>query len=239
MSLANRVRQIADLRMQLASLWPPHELAGSDKALLITVVTSIIGLVPSHDCDLRLMSSQEDISGIPTLGKNLIIVAPVEQVLHFRIFDLNGKLVVDADEKRLTDRVRQIADLRMQLASLWPPHELAGNDKAGIINAVTSIIGLAPSFVEMVVWMRRGYRSTLLGSPSVREVLETELPAVLGVAKDALPTLWTRYPKPGEDGESNHEWGLWLNFLARFDFRRCHAKESNAWKCTLLKRKNR
>ena len=95
------------------------------------------------------------------------------------------------------------------------------------------------SYVELVVWLRRGYRSTLLGSPSVREVLENELPAVLGVAKNALPTLWTRYPKPGEDGESNHEWGLWLNFLARFDFRRCHAKEPHSWKCTLLKRKKK
>ena len=43
--------------------------------------------------------------------------------------------------------------------------------------------------------------------------------------RDQLPpTLWARYPKPGEYGENDHEWGLWLNFLARFDFRRCHAK---------------
>ena len=26
------------------------------------------------------------------------------------------------------------------------------------------------------------------------------------------------------------------NFLARFDFRRCYAKEPNKWKCTLLRR---
>ena len=90
--------------------------------------------------------------------------------------------------------------------------------------------------VELVVWIRRAYRSTLLGLPSVREVLETNLPAALGVTPDKLPTLWARYPKPGEHGESDHEWGVWLNFLARFDFRRCYAKEPNKWKCTLLKR---
>ena len=93
--------------------------------------------------------------------------------------------------------------------------------------------------VELVVWMRRGYRSTLLGLPSVREVLETKLPAALGVTKDKLPTLWARYPKPGERGENDHEWGVWLNFLARFDFRRCYAKEPHKWKCTLLKNEHK
>ena len=35
--------------------------------------------------DLRLMSSLNDVSGIPTEGKNLIIVAAVNNVLHFRM----------------------------------------------------------------------------------------------------------------------------------------------------------
>jgi len=90
--------------------------------------------------------------------------------------------------------------------------------------------------VELVVWMRRGYRSTSLGSPSVRDVLETKLPAVLADANNPMPTLWARYPKPAECGVHDHEWVVWLNFLARFDFRRCYAKESNKWNCTLLKR---
>ncbi len=92
------------------------------------------------------------------------------------------------------------------------------------------------SDVELFVWMRRTYRSTLLGLPSMHEVLETNLPAALGVKPDKLPTLWARYPKPGEHGETDHEWGVWLNFLARFDFRRCYLKAPNIWKSTLLKR---
>ena len=60
--------------------------------------------------DLRLMSSLNDVSGIPTKGKNLIIVAAVNNVLHFRIFDGDGKEVVDTDEKRLAEQTRQIED---------------------------------------------------------------------------------------------------------------------------------
>ena len=91
--------------------------------------------------DLRLMSSLNDVSGIPTEGKNLIIVAAVNNVLHFRIFDGDGKVVVDTDEKRLTEQARQIEDLRKQLESLWPPHELTRSDKGRVITAVTSIVG--------------------------------------------------------------------------------------------------
>ncbi|HMB04541.1 MAG TPA: hypothetical protein VKP69_12480 [Isosphaeraceae bacterium] len=43
------------------------------------------------------MSSLKDVSGIPTEGKDLIIVTAVNNVLHFRIFDGDGKLVVDSD----------------------------------------------------------------------------------------------------------------------------------------------
>ena len=93
-------------------------------------------------CDLRLMSSVNDVSGIPTEGKSLIIVAVVNEVLHFRIFDGDGKMVVDTDEKRLTDRPRPIEDLRKQLESLWPPHELTESEKVRVIAAVTSIGGL-------------------------------------------------------------------------------------------------
>ena len=92
--------------------------------------------------DLRLMWSVKDVSGIPTVGKNLILVVavdtrgskwslvtrllglPLDQVLHFRIFDGDGKMVVDTDEQRLTGQAGQIEDLREQLQSLWPPHEL-------------------------------------------------------------------------------------------------------------------
>jgi len=106
------------------------------------VVRALAGVAQDlNGFDLRLMSSLNDVSGIPTEGKNLIIVAAVNHVLHFRIFDGDGRVVVDTDEKRLTEKARQIEDLRKQLESLWPPHELAKSDKGRVITAVTSIVG--------------------------------------------------------------------------------------------------
>ena len=100
--------------------------------------------------DLQLMSSVNDVSGIPTTGgptrsagKNLIILAVVNQVLHFRTFDGDGKMVVDTDEKRLTEQARQIEELRKRLESLWSPHKLTEDEKVRVIDAVTSIVGHA------------------------------------------------------------------------------------------------
>jgi hypothetical protein len=67
-------------------------------------------------CDLRLMSPVDDVDGIPTAGKNLIIVAAVNVVLHVRIFDSDGKVDVNTDENRLTAQGRRIEDLTMN----WP-----------------------------------------------------------------------------------------------------------------------
>jgi hypothetical protein len=88
--------------------------------------------------------------------------------------------------------------------------------------------------IEFFVWMRRGYRSTNLGAPCVREVLKKHLPEVLG--KDPLPTLWARYPKSGEHGDNDAERGTWLTFHARFDFRRQSPAMGKTWKSTLLVR---
>jgi capsular exopolysaccharide synthesis family protein len=102
---------------------------------------------------LRLMSSVKDVRGIPTEGKNGIIVAAVDHVLHFRIFDGDGKMVVDTDEKRLTEQARkidekrlteqtrQIEDLRDQLESFWHRGALTWSENDRVITAVTSIVG--------------------------------------------------------------------------------------------------
>jgi len=100
--------------------------------------------------DLRLMSSVNDVSGIPTEGKWLIIVAAVHDVLHFRIFDGDGKMVVDTDEKRLTDQAQQIENLKKQLESVWPPHGLTSSEKDWVITAVASIVGHTPRGTQTI-----------------------------------------------------------------------------------------
>ena len=61
------------------------------------------------------MSSVNDVSDMSTDGKNLMIVASVQNVLHFRIFDADGNMVVDTDEKSLTDKVQQIEVLKFRI----------------------------------------------------------------------------------------------------------------------------
>ena len=88
-----------------------------------------------------MLPSLNDAGTLPKEGKELIVVAAVNDVLHFRIFDPDGKVVVDTDETQLTERAQQIDGLRKQLMSLWPPRKLTRTDKDKVIAAVTSIVG--------------------------------------------------------------------------------------------------
>ena len=90
---------------------------------------------------LRLMSPVSGVRDIPTEGKNLVVVAALENVLYFRIFDGDGKIVVDTDETKLAAQSGAIAYLKKQLEDLWPPHELTEGEKDRVINSVTSIVG--------------------------------------------------------------------------------------------------
>src|SRR5208337_1017386 len=98
--------------------------------------------------DLRLMSSMDDVSGMPTTGTNLFVVANVKGVLCFRIFDTKGKVDVDTDEKNLAKQAQPIADLKRQLSNLWPPHELISSEKQNVIAAVSSIVNHTSDAVE-------------------------------------------------------------------------------------------
>jgi hypothetical protein len=91
--------------------------------------------------DLLLMSSVGDVGDIPTAGKTLVIVADVSGVLHFRIFEGDGRIVVDTDESRLTAQTGPIADLKKRLEDLWPPHQPGEEVKGQVVTAVTSIVG--------------------------------------------------------------------------------------------------
>ena len=85
----------------------------------------------------------KDVSRIPANGKNLIIVAVVEKVLHFRIFDAEGNVAVDTDETKLAEQAQKIKDLRTRLESLWSSQtqELTKSDRDLIVTAVASIVG--------------------------------------------------------------------------------------------------
>jgi hypothetical protein len=90
---------------------------------------------------LRRISSLDDPAHLPGARKSLVVVANINQVLHFRIFDGEGNMVVNTDEKRLKDRDRGIQDLRKQLDGSWDRAELDGAETARSINAITSLVG--------------------------------------------------------------------------------------------------
>jgi len=119
------------------------QLAETMRGMLITAEEARKKIKPPW-CDLRLMSSVKGVSDIPRGGEDLIIVAAVDNALHFRMFDRDGKMVVDTGERRLTEQAPQIEVLRMLLAGLWPPHEPSESEKDRIITAVTSIVGQTP-----------------------------------------------------------------------------------------------
>ncbi len=95
---------------------------------------------PIRGYDLRLMSALTDTAGIPTAGKSLIIVADVDHMLQLRIFNSDGKVIIDTDEKMLVAQAFLIEMLKKRLESLWPPHELSKIEKDGVITAVTAIV---------------------------------------------------------------------------------------------------
>jgi serine/threonine protein kinase len=105
------------------------------KTLKQVISESLLGF------DLRLMSSVSHTRDLPAQGKNLVVVANVGKVLHFRIFDKNGKLAVDQDETSFDAQSAAIASLKERLQNLWPPHQLPKDVKDEIVSAVTSIVG--------------------------------------------------------------------------------------------------
>jgi 7-cyano-7-deazaguanine synthase in queuosine biosynthesis len=107
-----------------------------------------------EECDLRLMTSLKTVDDIPTEGNNLIVVAAVDDVLHFRVFDGDGNVAVKADEKTLKGKHPAIEDLRKKLVGLWRPHELTGDEKKQVIAKLTSIVGrtrIEPSSPEKIM----------------------------------------------------------------------------------------
>jgi hypothetical protein len=83
-----------------------------------------------------------DGSRVPTSGKKLVILGiDNDDLLHIRIFDADGKGVMDTDETKLSDaQVVASLTLRRQLQGLSTPHVLTGGEKARVIRKVTSIV---------------------------------------------------------------------------------------------------
>ncbi len=96
--------------------------------------------------DLRFLAALKDAREIPLAGTNMFVVAAVKDVLHFRVFDNDGNMVVDTDETKLAKHARPIDYLKNQLATRWPSRRMTENGKLRVIAAVSSIVGYTAQY---------------------------------------------------------------------------------------------
>ncbi|HYQ92412.1 MAG TPA: hypothetical protein VES89_10155, partial [Candidatus Competibacteraceae bacterium] len=96
-------------------------------------------IVIEPGCDLRLLSV-DTADNLVNEGRNLVIVALVDTNLHIRIFDANGKRVVDKAEDELMSG-EMLTTLKKQLNPLPDESGLSPEKKQKIIRDATSIAG--------------------------------------------------------------------------------------------------
>ena len=97
-------------------------------------------------CSVRLLNWPRHEDELPPAEPNLMVVAAVGPVLHFRVFDAEGRRVVDTDEARLPLQAERIGALKARLEGLWYRWEasLSRLETGRIVNDVASITGYVP-----------------------------------------------------------------------------------------------
>jgi hypothetical protein len=122
-------------------------MEGNAQSLQSTeLVDSAVRRMAPAGPDLRLMS-WGDGSGVPTSGKNLVIVGlDYSGLLHIRLFDSSGKYT-DTDETTPglpAAAAGAITTLKQQVPGLLPPQVLTPDEKAQVMSEVRSIVGHTP-----------------------------------------------------------------------------------------------
>ncbi len=91
--------------------------------------------------ELELMPPAHDPSSLPPSAKKRVVLAEVGGKLHFRIFNSDGKLLVDKNEQMLSDRRSNMKALKARLENLWPPHHVTKLEKYDVLSGVMEIFG--------------------------------------------------------------------------------------------------
>ncbi|WP_435010763.1 patatin-like phospholipase family protein [Tundrisphaera lichenicola] len=174
-----------------------------------------------------------------------------------RLLDLEFEREWPADHRAgrgLLDLISRAKDLKLRNLPIWVIYQgpsgtaMAGDSPqrfpCGIILAAPFLDHPQPSPddegvpVELLVWVRRPYRSIGLASHCLTRKLvnglRDEIQEALGL--DGPSALWARYPLPNPvDNDLEH--ASWLVFLARYDFKPKYWKSSEGaepWSCSLL-----
>jgi RNA polymerase sigma factor (sigma-70 family) len=116
---------------------PADEIVKQIEAALAMAAEPGLGYAGAGE--LRLMRNVNDLNALPSAGKRLFIVADVKHALHLRMFDLEGKMVLDSDAKRFTNTWAEY--LQQLVPTLWTPHKLTEIDKISVFNAFRELAG--------------------------------------------------------------------------------------------------
>ena len=138
-------RPVDSLVKQYQGLLLPKELTEIEKLPVIEAVASLLGKDGSRPSlkgtDLRIMNSLKDAQQIPASAKNLVILAQVNNAFHLRIFDAEGKRIVDTDEYQLKETRRPVGAFKKKNEHLWMSRELSDSEKVQAIDAISLVVG--------------------------------------------------------------------------------------------------
>jgi hypothetical protein len=99
-------------------------------------------LVPSG-WEFELRPNLTDVSALPQTGKSVIVLGLVHNVLHIRIFDTIGNVVVDTEEGQPSQYKEQIGALKQFLIGGRSSFQLSSDERQWLIFTVMLLVGHA------------------------------------------------------------------------------------------------
>jgi multidrug efflux pump subunit AcrA (membrane-fusion protein) len=95
-----------------------------------------------HGSDLRLMPTLKDVRELPSTGREMVVLARVQDALHVRIFDSDSKAVVDAKETEMSDKnAKDLDGLKAVLQDAWGAPRVSPLDKDRILAILAAMFG--------------------------------------------------------------------------------------------------
>jgi hypothetical protein len=140
--------------------WSPGVKSGSDAGGRVATISAEDGLfrvtsmirrreygspslqlLPPELTLLKLPPGRGD--ELPTRCYNRVVLGLIGDRLHCRVFNAEGKAVVDTVTQGATGKAADIETLKTQLEGHWPPEDLTRDQKDSIIRAVGSTFDVA------------------------------------------------------------------------------------------------
>ncbi len=106
-------------------------------------------LIISKALSLQLMLSETNLCGLPSSGQNLLVIGEVNDVLHFVVFDANGKKIVDVDETALGSKAALITTLKTTLRGLSSATDPTPDERHKVIAESLAIVESTLPFTSL------------------------------------------------------------------------------------------